>query len=40
VKTLSFEVTLPDEPGDYQMKAEIIVNGEKVFSLRDIPVKK
>jgi hypothetical protein len=40
VKTLSFEVTLPDEPGNYQMKAEITVNGEKVFSLRDIPVKK
>jgi hypothetical protein len=39
-KVVPFEVTLPANAGDYLMKAEITVNGEKVFSLRDIPVKK
>jgi hypothetical protein len=34
-----FEIVLPDEQGDYLLKAEITVAGEKVFSLRDIPVK-
>jgi hypothetical protein len=40
VKVIPFEVVLPAGTGDYLMKAEITVNGEKVFSLRDIPVKK
>ncbi|MDR0566369.1 MAG: hypothetical protein LBG47_04935 [Prevotellaceae bacterium] len=40
VKIVPFEVALPAEAGDYLMRAEITVNGEKVFSLRDIPVKK
>jgi hypothetical protein len=40
VKILPFEVTLPAGVGDYLMKAEIMLNGEGVFSLRDIPVKK
>jgi hypothetical protein len=34
---VSFEIMLPGEPGDYQIKAEITINGENVFSLRDIP---
>jgi hypothetical protein len=33
------EITLPQDAGDYLLKAELTVNGEKVFSLRDIPVK-
>jgi hypothetical protein len=33
-----FEITLPDTPDYYQLKAEITVTGEQVFSLRDIPV--
>jgi hypothetical protein len=33
------EITLPQDVGDYLLKAEITVNNEKVFSLRDIPVK-
>ena len=37
--TTSFEVTLPDAPGAYQMRGELTFNGETVFSLRDIPVK-
>jgi hypothetical protein len=40
VKTIPFEVALPSDAGDYLLKAEITVNGEKVFSLRDIPVRK
>jgi hypothetical protein len=40
VKVIPFEVALPTVAGDYLMKAEITVNGEKVFSLRDIPVRK
>jgi hypothetical protein len=38
VKVVPFEVALPSDAGDYLMKAEITVNGEKVFSLRDIPI--
>lgn len=38
VKVVPFEVALPTGAGDYLMKAEIMLNGEKVFSLRDIPV--
>jgi hypothetical protein len=40
VKTVPFEIALPADAGDYLMKAEITVNGEKVFSIRDIPVRK
>jgi hypothetical protein len=40
VKVVPFEIALPADAGDYLMKAEIMVNGEKVFSLRDIPVRK
>jgi hypothetical protein len=40
VPILNFEVTLPEEKGDYTMKAAITVDGEKVFSVRDIPVVK
>jgi hypothetical protein len=35
----NFEVTVPKDAGDYQMKAEITLQGELVFSSRDIPVK-
>jgi hypothetical protein len=38
-KVVPFEVILPAKTGDYLMKAKITVNGERVFSLRDIPVK-
>jgi hypothetical protein len=40
VKVVPFEIKLPADAGDYLLKAEIRVNGEKVFSLRDIPVRK
>jgi hypothetical protein len=39
VKVVPFEVVLPADAGDYLLKAEITLNGDKVFSLRDIPVK-
>ena len=39
VKVIPFHVALPAGAGDYLMKAEITMNGEKVFSLRDIPVR-
>ncbi|MDR3267670.1 MAG: hypothetical protein LBT83_01200, partial [Tannerella sp.] len=35
---VSMEITLPKDAGDYLLKARITVNGEEVFSLRDIPV--
>jgi hypothetical protein len=38
VKVVPFKVVLPADTGNYLMKAEITVNGEKVFSLRDIPI--
>ncbi len=37
--TIPFEVTFPETPGNYQMRGELIFDGENVFSLRDIPVK-
>jgi hypothetical protein len=40
VEITPFEITLPEEVGDYLLKAEITVAGEQVFSLRDIPVVK
>jgi hypothetical protein len=40
VETTPFEITLPEDAGDYLLKAEITVAGEQVFSIRDIPVKK
>ena len=40
VGVIPFEITLPEEPDTYQLKAEIILDGDNVFSLRDIPVKK
>ncbi|MDR0845554.1 MAG: hypothetical protein LBN71_10050, partial [Tannerella sp.] len=39
VEVISFEITLPGDPGEYQLKAEIKVNDDVVFSLRDIPVR-
>jgi hypothetical protein len=39
VSTATFELTLPAETGDYLIKAEIILDGEKVFSLRDVAIK-
>jgi hypothetical protein len=39
VKVVPLEVALPADTGDYLLKAEITCNGEKVFSLRDIPIK-
>ncbi|MDR3260375.1 MAG: hypothetical protein LBT78_00920 [Tannerella sp.] len=39
IEIAPYAVTLPAEPGDYLIKAEIIVEGEPVFSLRDIPVR-
>jgi hypothetical protein len=35
---VSVEISLPEDVGDYLLKAEIRVNDENVFSLRDIPV--
>ncbi|MDR3194895.1 MAG: hypothetical protein LBT76_06365 [Tannerella sp.] len=40
VEIMPFSVTLPAEPGDYQLKAEVIINNRPVFSLRDITVGK
>jgi hypothetical protein len=37
--TVPFEVAIPGKAGNYLMKAEYTLNGENVFSLRDIPVK-
>jgi len=39
VLTIAFEVDIPGKAGNYLMKAEYTLNGENVFSLRDIPVK-
>jgi len=39
VLTIPFEVDIPGKAGNYLMKAEYTLNGENVFSLRDIPVK-
>ena len=39
VLTVPFEVVIPDHAGDYLLKGEYTLNGENVFSLRDIPVK-
>jgi len=39
VSTIPFEVETPKEAGSYLMKCEYTLNGENVFSLRDIPVK-
>jgi hypothetical protein len=38
VEIRPFEITLPKEAGDYQLKSEIRVDGEQVFSLRDVKV--
>ncbi|MDR1103611.1 MAG: hypothetical protein LBL42_07615 [Tannerella sp.] len=38
VQTVSFALTLPAEPGEYQLKAGITCNNQPVFSLRDLPV--
>jgi hypothetical protein len=38
VLTLPFEVEIPNKAGDYLMKCEYTLNGDNVFSLRDIPV--
>jgi hypothetical protein len=38
VAIADFEITLPAETGDYLIKAEIILDGEKVFSLRDVAI--
>jgi hypothetical protein len=40
VQTVSFELTLPSEPGEYQLKAGITWNSQPVFSLRDLSVGK
>ena len=39
VLTVPFEVEIPNKAGNYQMKCEYTLNGDNVFSLRDIPVK-
>jgi len=39
VLTVSFDVDIPDNVGDYLLKAEYTLNGDNVFSIRDIPVK-
>ena len=39
VLMIPFEVDIPAKSGNYLMKAEYTLNGENVFSLRDIPVK-
>ena len=40
VLTVPFEISMPEEAGAYLLKAETIFGGDKVFSLRDFPVKK
>jgi hypothetical protein len=40
VQIVSFTLTLPAEPGEYQLKAGITCNNQPVFSLRDLPVEK
>jgi len=39
VLTLPFEVEIPGKAGNYLMKCEYTLNGDNVFSLRDISVK-
>ncbi len=39
VLTVPFEALMPDKAGDYLLKGEYTLNGETVFSLRDMPVK-
>jgi len=39
INTITTELTLPQERGDYLLRAETIVNNEKVFSIRDITIK-
>jgi hypothetical protein len=39
VAILPFAITLPDAPGDYRIKAEITVDNQDVFSLRDVKLK-
>jgi len=39
VSTIPFEVVIPDKAGNYLMKCEYTLDGDNVFSLRDIPVK-
>ena len=39
VMTFPFEVVIPEKTGDYLMKGEYTMNGNNVFSLRDIPVR-
>ena len=38
VLTVHFEITIPDQTGDYLLKGEYTLDGDNVFSLRDIPV--
>ena len=40
VLTVPIEITLPDETGQFLLKAETVIEGEKVFSLRDLPIEK
>jgi len=40
VKTVRFKISIPEETGEYQLKATISVDGEEVFSVRDIFVVK
>ena len=40
VKKINFDVTLPNESGKYQLKAETIYDNNTIFSLRDIPIYK
>jgi hypothetical protein len=38
ILTVTFGVNIPDKAGTYLMRGEYTLNGENVFSLRDIPV--
>ncbi|GHV64639.1 hypothetical protein FACS1894199_03370 [Bacteroidia bacterium] len=40
VEITPFEITLPNDTGVYLLKAEIEIGGEKVFSIRNIRIKK
>ena len=39
VLTVTFDISIPKETGEYLLKAETVFKEDKVFSLRDFPVK-
>ena len=39
VITVPFEIEMPNEAGEYMLRGEYTLNGDNVYSIRDIPVK-